>query len=100
MTEDLMPEAVLEKLKPEYVSPGVMFMVSEDAPSGVILTAGGGSFAVAAMYETEGVHLGEGGLSAEEVRDNWAKISDTTGQQALRAAGEQTGKFVKMAMEG
>ena len=100
MTEDLMPEAVLEKLKPEYVSPGVMFMVSDEAPTGVILSAGGGSFAVAAMYETQGAYLGEGGLSAEEVRDNWAKISDPTGQQALRAAGEQTGKFVKMAIEG
>jgi NAD(P)-dependent dehydrogenase (short-subunit alcohol dehydrogenase family) len=98
MTEDLLPPPVLEKLRPEYVSPGVMYMVSEDAPSGVILSAGAGAFAVAAMYETQGVYLGEGGLSAEEIRDNWAKISDTAGQTHLNAAGEQTGKFVKLAM--
>ena len=29
-------------------------------------------------------YLGEAGLSVEEVRDNWAKITDAAGQQALR----------------
>jgi hypothetical protein len=100
MTEDLMPPEVLEKLKPEYVSPGVMYLVSQEAPDGVILSAGAGVFAVAAMYETEGTWLGEGGLSAEEVRDNWSKITDTTGMKALRSAGEQTGKFIRKATGG
>ena len=100
MTENIMPPAMLDRLKPEYVTPGVVYLASEEAPTGVILAAGAGVFALARIYETEGVNLGEGGLSAEEVRDNWAKITDTTGQQALRAAGEQTGKFVKMAIEG
>ena len=36
-----------------------------------------------AHLETEGVYLGEGGLSVEEVRDNWAKITDPAGQQGL-----------------
>ena len=100
MTEDLMPAEILEKLKPEYVSPGVMYLVSDEAPNGVILSAGAGVFAVAAMYETEGAWLGEGGLSAEEVRDNWAQITDTAGKKALRSAGEQTGKFVRKASGG
>ena len=100
MTEDLMPAEVLEKLKPEYVSPGVLYLVSEEAPNGVILSAGAGVFAVAAMYETEGVYLGEGGLSAEEVRDNWGRISDTTGMKHLTSAGEQTGKFIRKATGG
>ena len=100
MTEDLMPAEILEKLKPEYVSPGVMYLVSDEAPNGVILSAGAGVFAVAAMYETEGAWLGEGGLSAEEVRDNWAQITDTAGMKALRSAGEQTGKFVRKASGG
>ena len=100
MTEDLMPAEILEKLKPEYVSPGVMYLVSDEAPNGVILSAGAGVFAVAAMYETEGAWLGEGGLSAEEVRDNWAQITDTAGMKALRSAGEQTGKLVRKASGG
>src|SRR5436305_1304795 len=40
MTENLMPPQVLEQLKPEWVSPGVVFLCSEDAPTGCILTAG------------------------------------------------------------
>src|SRR6201997_4917496 len=39
MTENLMPPAILERLKPEYVTPGVVFLCSEEAPPGCILTA-------------------------------------------------------------
>ena len=98
MTENLMPPETLERLKPEYVTPGVVFLASDQAPTGVILAAGAGAFAVARIYETEGVSLGEGGLSVEEVRDNWDKIADPTVQQAYQAGGEQGGKiFRKLA---
>ncbi|MET0272568.1 MAG: SDR family oxidoreductase [Phenylobacterium sp.] len=100
MTENLMPPAILEKLKPEYVTPGVVFLCSEEAPTGAIMTAGGGAFALARIVETEGVYLGEGGLSVEEVRDNWDKITDPTGQQAYQAGGEQSGKFFRKMQGG
>ena len=100
MTENLMPPAVLEKLKPEYVTPGVVFLVSDEAPTGQILTAGAGAFAISRISETEGVYLGEDGLSVEEVRDNWAKISDPTGQQAYVNGGEQSGKFFRKMQGG
>ena len=44
MTENLMPPDMLEMLKPEYVTPGVVYLASEDAPTGMILTAGAGVF--------------------------------------------------------
>jgi NAD(P)-dependent dehydrogenase (short-subunit alcohol dehydrogenase family) len=100
MTENLMPPEILEKLKPEYVTPGVVFLCSDEAPTGCVLTAGGGAFALAQIVETEGVYLGEGGLSVEEVRDNWAKITDPTGQQAYKAGGEQSGKFFRKMQGG
>ena len=100
MTENLMPPAVLEKLKPEYVTPGVVYLASEEAPTGAILTAGAGAFAMSRIYETEGVYLGEGGLSVEEVRDNWSKISDPEGQQAYVNGGEQSGKFFRKLQGG
>src|SRR6202789_2365441 len=93
MTEALMPPAILERLKPVYVTPGVVYLCSEEAPTGAILTAGAGVFSLARIFETEGVYLGEGGLSAEEVRDNWSKIADETGQQAYASGGEQTQKL-------
>jgi hypothetical protein len=66
----------------------------------VIVTAGAGVFAQAKLYETEGVYLGEGGLSVEEVRDNWGKITDAAGQQAYNAGGEQSGKFFRKLSGG
>jgi NAD(P)-dependent dehydrogenase (short-subunit alcohol dehydrogenase family) len=100
MTENLMPQQMLDLLKPEYVTPGVMYLVSEDAPTGTILAAGAGVFAVAKIYETEGVFLKEGGLSAEEVRDNWARITDPAGQEAYEQGGGQGGKFMRKVAEG
>lgn len=100
MTENLMPPEMLEKLKPEYVTPGVVFLCSEEAPTGCILTAGAGVFALSRIVETEGVYLGEGGLSVEEVRDNWAKITDPAGQQAYIAGGEQGQKFFRKMSGG
>jgi NAD(P)-dependent dehydrogenase (short-subunit alcohol dehydrogenase family) len=101
MTENLgMPQEIFDRLKPEYVTPGVVFLCSEEAPTGCIMTAGAGAFALARIVETEGVYLGEGGLSVEEVRDNWSKITDPAGQQAYNAGGEQTGKFFRKLQGG
>ena len=47
MTESLMPKEALEKLKPDVVSPAVLFMASEDAPTGIMLSAGAGVYALA-----------------------------------------------------
>jgi len=100
MTAGVIPPQVADRLKPDYVSPGVVFLCSEEAPTGAILAAGGGAFALARLYETEGVYLGEEpGLSVEAVRDNWTKIADATGQQAYANGGEQTAKFFRRMTE-
>jgi NAD(P)-dependent dehydrogenase (short-subunit alcohol dehydrogenase family) len=95
MTESLMPPEILARLAPEFVTPGVVFLCSEEAPTGTILTAGAGAFAVARIFETEGVYLGEDGLSVEEVRDHWSQITDEAGHQAYFSGGEQTQKFFR-----
>ncbi|HXQ11764.1 MAG TPA: SDR family NAD(P)-dependent oxidoreductase [Caulobacteraceae bacterium] len=95
MTENIIPPPMAERLKPDYVTPGVVYLCSEEAPTGAILAAGAGVFALARIYETEGVYLGEGGLSAEEVRDNWTQIAAEAGQQAYFNGGEQTAKFMR-----
>jgi NAD(P)-dependent dehydrogenase (short-subunit alcohol dehydrogenase family) len=100
MTENLgIPPEIFDKLKPEYVTPGVVFLCTEEAPTGAILTAGAGAFALSRIVETEGVYLGEGGLSVEEVRDNWGKISDGANSQAYFMGGEQSAKFFRKMQE-
>ena len=100
MTENLLPAETLARLRPEYVTPGVVYLASEEAPTGCILAAGAGVFSLARIYETEGVYLGEGGLSAEEVRDNWGKITDEAGQMAYFQGGEQGAKIFRKLMAG
>ncbi|MGH7024806.1 MAG: SDR family NAD(P)-dependent oxidoreductase [Caulobacteraceae bacterium] len=94
MTENLMPPEIVKRLAPEFVTPGVVYLCSDDAPTGVILTAGGGAFAMARIFETEGVFLGDH-ASVESVRDNWSKIADEAGQSAYFAGGEQSQKFFR-----
>lgn len=100
MTENLMPPEAEQMLTPESVTPGVIFLVSEDAPTGVVLCAGAGVFATAQIMESEGMFLGREGLTAEKVAENWEKISDMSNAQAYFMGGEQTGKFFKMASGG
>lgn len=56
MTESVMPPAVLERLRPEHVSPLVGYLVSEACEeSGSVFSVGGGYVARVAIVEGEGV---------------------------------------------
>ena len=75
MTENLMPEEVLEKLGPELVTPAAIFLVCEDAPNGVILQAQGGQYSLAAVVENSGVNLGVE-ATADDVAASYEAIVD------------------------
>jgi len=98
MTENLMPPEMLNMLKPEYVTPAVVFMASEDAPTGVIMTAGAGIFSAAQMIESNGVNLGHG-ADADTVAEYWSKISDFTGAKHYTMGNEQTQKLMERLQE-
>ncbi len=78
MTENLMPEEALAKLGPELITPGVVYLCTEDAPNGIVLQAAGGKFSIACIVENEGVDLGDS-PSVEAVGENFEKIADLTG---------------------
>ena len=80
MTQDLMPEAVLDLLKPEAVTPGLLALVSDDAPTRVILCAGAGAFERAHITLTRGVFLGLPDDAAEQVTANLGALSDRQGE--------------------
>lgn len=87
MTENLMPQQMLDMLKPEYVTPAVVFLASEDAPTGVIISAGAGVFSSAQIVESKGINLGHG-ATADTVAENWAKIGDFTGAKHFTMGNE------------
>ncbi len=93
MTADLLPAEAQELLAPETITPGVLYLVSEDAPSQVILGAGAGSFAETRIYETQGITLIGDDNTPETVAARFAEIRDDTNQQQLGDAFGQTKKY-------
>ncbi|HET6339563.1 MAG TPA: SDR family oxidoreductase [Polyangiales bacterium] len=78
MTENLgIPEEVFKQLKPELISPAVVYLASEDAPSGTIIEAGAGYFAKAQIVESKGVKIGQT-ASVEDFAAAFEKITDMT----------------------
>jgi NAD(P)-dependent dehydrogenase (short-subunit alcohol dehydrogenase family) len=98
MTENLMPPAVVEMLKPDYVSPAVAYLASDDAPTGFIMTAAAGVFAAAQIVETDGVNLGHT-ASADDVAAHFAQIADFSSAKHYGQGSEQNGKFFAKAQE-
>jgi NAD(P)-dependent dehydrogenase (short-subunit alcohol dehydrogenase family) len=98
MTAGLMPEAMLQALRPEAVTPGMLHLVSEDAPTRAILCAGAGTFERAYVTMTKGVHLGAGPDIAEQVAQQFDAISDrTTGEIVPAVGAAQTQNELEMA---
>jgi hypothetical protein len=87
MTENILPPAIFEMLKPEYVTPAVVFLASEEAPTGVVISAGAGVFSSAQIVESRGVNLGPK-ATADSIAENWKKISDFSDAKHLNAGGE------------
>ena len=75
MTEGLLSEEAQALLAPELITPGVIFLCSEDAPNGTILQAQGGQYSVACIVENQGVALGAD-ATAEDIGEHWSTISD------------------------
>ncbi len=80
MTENLISEQAQAALAPELITPGVVYLCSEDAPNGVVLQAQGGQFSIACIVENQGVDLGVD-ATAEDIADNWQKISNLAGAE-------------------
>ena len=98
MTEELPGmEQILDQIKPQFVTPAVTYLVSEDAPTGVIVAAGAGVFARIMIHETMGINLGTGqDMTAENIASNWEKISDMTEAKLCYQGGDQTIKMIEL----
>lgn len=97
MTDDILPDQAKELLDPSEVTPGVLYLVSKDAPNGIILDAGAGAFAVTKIYETEGVWLAPADRTPETIEARFGEISAPDGQREFMSGNEQSMKFLGMA---
>ena len=98
MTEGLMPPEVLAKLAPESVTPGLLYLVSDDAPTRAILCAGAGTFERAYITLTGGAHVGTGPDAAERVASEFSAISDRSDEIVPENGGAQGRNEVAKAL--
>lgn len=80
MTEGVLSAESLKHLDPDLVSPGLLALVGDEAPTRAILCAGAGHFATANVTLTEGRYIGGGADAGEQVLRQWTQISDRTGE--------------------
>ncbi len=97
MTEGLLPPDAAAVLTAESVTPAVLFLVGDDAPSRVIMGAGAGVFAVTYISETPGVYLPDEERTPETIAARFAEISDRSKAVPLENAFQQTFKFASTA---
>ena len=89
MTEDLMPPAVLEALKPQAVVPAMLVLVGQDAPTRTILCAGAGSVEAAHISLTQGAWIGLGAQSPERLAEQLRQVCDGTGAMVPQSGSAQ-----------
>ncbi len=99
MTEDLMPQAVLDALKPEAVVPAMLVLVSEQAPSRTILCAGAGSVEAAHISLTQGAWVGLDAKSPERLVEQMAQVLNRESDMVPQSGTAQGTHEVGRAMQ-
>jgi NAD(P)-dependent dehydrogenase (short-subunit alcohol dehydrogenase family) len=95
MTDSLMTPEVLAKLRPEFVSPMVAYLCSEQCQrTGEIWSAGGGTFARIAYREAPGLRIDGRAPTVEDVMENIDKIADLTTNRVFRTSTEEVAAVV------
>lgn len=97
MTEGLIPGEAFDLLTPETVATGLVWLVSDDAPTKFILGAGAGSFARTYIMETAGIALGSN-VTPEDLAEHFEELVDTEEADEPGQGADQTMKLVQLAM--
>ena len=89
MTQDLLPPAVLEALRPEAVVPAMLVLAAADAPTRTILCAGAGSVEAAHITLTPGQWIGLGDEAPERLAAHMAGVTDREGSTVPESGAAQ-----------
>jgi NAD(P)-dependent dehydrogenase (short-subunit alcohol dehydrogenase family) len=98
MTHGVLSDESLGLLDPALVSPGLLALVGDEAPTRAILCAGAGHFAAAHVTLTAGIQAGGSDDAGEQVVADWAAVTSreheivpaygfTQAERELAAAG-------------
>ncbi|KAK6766895.1 hypothetical protein RB195_026265 [Necator americanus] len=80
LTQTILPESIIEALKPEYVTPMVVYLCHESFnESGKVFEAGAGWYGTLKYYRSAGKVVRN--AKAEDLRDNWSQITNMQNAQ-------------------
>jgi NAD(P)-dependent dehydrogenase (short-subunit alcohol dehydrogenase family)/acyl dehydratase len=94
---DVIPPEMLEKMKPEFVAPLILYLASEKCPvTGRIYNAGVGYYGRAAVMTSPGAVIGGGQKipTVEEVAASWEKIQSLKGAKELGQLNDLMGEMI------
>lgn len=97
LTEDVMPPEIFSKLKPEFVTPLVLYLASEtNRDSNMIFNCAAGWFSRTAIMCGSGTFIGDGKreVTVEEVAEEWDKI---TSLDDIKVLGNVNDSFAYLA---
>lgn len=98
MTKDLFPKEIVDNLKPEFITPLVLYLSSEEnLETKKIYNCAAGWYSRTEILCSPGICIGDGkrDIQVEEIRDNWSEISniDTDEARSLEHAIESFSFF-------
>jgi len=97
MTEELFSAEDCALLTPESVAPGLVYLVSEGAPTRMILCAGAGAFGTSSITLTNSIYVGSGPNAAELIAAHAEQLRDRKGETVPSSGLEQSRQEVAKA---
>ncbi len=85
MTKDLFPKEIVDNLKPEFITPLVLYLSSEEnLETKKIYNCAAGWYSRTEILCSPGICIGDGkrDIQVEEIRDNWPEISNINTDEA------------------
>jgi len=102
LTEGLLPPAVFDSLKPEYVTPLVSYLCSENnETTGGVYEVGGGFYSSLRWERTKGklFRLGRE-VSPEAIESSWKQINDFSESKHISSVMESLGPIIQNVEAG
>jgi NAD(P)-dependent dehydrogenase (short-subunit alcohol dehydrogenase family) len=100
MTQGLLPPEATAVLTPERVSPGVIALVCDEAPTRMVLLAGGGSFECAHITMTQGIHVGDETDCADALCRRIDEVRARAGEMTPASGWDQPRHELEKAQSG
>lgn len=80
MTRGVLSDESLALLDPAFVSPGLLALTGEEAPTRTILCAGAGHFATAHVTLSQGLYIGTRDTAGAQLVEDWAAVANRAGE--------------------